>query len=139
MALLKSKSAVAWSEPIRSGHFLNREIVTAGTLHDLRGTVHWLPNSGDREFENETISMIDRAQPLPPFPDSMTEAKLDLIVPIYVRMPPYPRHYWPSGPPGPSDGGYAIRVLTDRKLEQEIPTNVGSGHRIPMQGPPFEK
>jgi hypothetical protein len=27
------------------------------------------------EFENEAISMIDRAQPLPPFADSMTEAK----------------------------------------------------------------
>jgi hypothetical protein len=38
------------------------------------------------------MSMIDGAEPLPPFPESMTEATLDLIVPIYViPTPPDPR------------------------------------------------
>ena len=124
----------------RSGHVLNREIVT---VNDSPSREIWRkPNH--TEFENEAISMIDCAQPLPPFPASMTEAKLDLIVPIYGRVEVMRPPTWivPPGapiPPGPSDDGYAIRVLTDRKLEQEIPTNVGSGHRIPMQGPPFEK
>jgi protein TonB len=74
----------------RSGHVLNREIVTVkiGPVAN-REIVH---NSGHQD--NEAIWMIDRAQPLPPFPDSMTEAKLDLIAPIYVPVkltPPQPR------------------------------------------------
>jgi protein TonB len=70
----------------RGGHVLNREIVTV----DHGASPEILRNSGHREFENEAISMIDRAQPLPPFPDSMTEAKLDLIVPIYGPEKPTP-------------------------------------------------
>jgi hypothetical protein len=67
----------------QSDHILNRQIATAGRVRD----------SG-YELENQMISLIDRAQPLPPFPASMAEAKLDLIVPIYraeIPTPPDPR------------------------------------------------
>ena len=55
----------------RSGHVLNREIVRS---------------SGHRELDNEVMSMIERAQPLPPFPASMPQAKLDLTVPIRFSL-----------------------------------------------------
>jgi protein TonB len=55
----------------RSGHVLNREIVHS---------------SGHRELDNEVMSMIDRAQPLPSFPASMSQAKLDLTVPIRFSL-----------------------------------------------------
>jgi protein TonB len=32
------------------------------------------------------MSMIERAQPLPPFPTSMPQAKLDLTVPIRFSL-----------------------------------------------------
>ena len=55
----------------RTGHVLNREIVRS---------------SGHRELDNEVMSMIERAQPLPPFPASMPQAKLDLTVPIRFSL-----------------------------------------------------
>jgi periplasmic protein TonB len=55
----------------RSGHVLNREIAHS---------------SGHRELDNEVMSMIERAQPLPPFPASMPQAKLDLTVPIRFSL-----------------------------------------------------
>jgi periplasmic protein TonB len=55
----------------RTGHVLNREIVRS---------------SGHRELDNEVMSMIERAQPLPPFPTSMPQAKLDLTVPIRFSL-----------------------------------------------------
>jgi periplasmic protein TonB len=55
----------------RSGHVLSREIVRS---------------SGYRELDNEVMSMIERAQPLPPFPASMPQAKLDLTVPIRFSL-----------------------------------------------------
>jgi len=55
----------------RAGHVINREI-----LH----------SSGYRELDNEVMSMIERAQPLPPFPASMPQAKLDLTVPIRFSL-----------------------------------------------------
>jgi periplasmic protein TonB len=55
----------------RSGHVLSREIVRS---------------SGYRELDNEVMSMIDRAQPLPSFPASMSQAKLDLTVPIRFSL-----------------------------------------------------
>ena len=55
----------------RSGHVLNREIARS---------------SGHRELDNEVMSMIERAQPLPPFPASMPQAKLDLTVPIRFSL-----------------------------------------------------
>jgi periplasmic protein TonB len=55
----------------RAGHVLNREIAHS---------------SGHRELDNEVMSMIERAQPLPPFPASMPQAKLDLTVPIRFSL-----------------------------------------------------
>jgi periplasmic protein TonB len=55
----------------RTGHVLNREIARS---------------SGHRELDNEVMSMIERAQPLPPFPASMPQAKLDLTVPIRFSL-----------------------------------------------------
>jgi len=55
----------------RSGHVLNREIVHS---------------SGHLELDKEVMSMIERAQPLPPFPASMTQSKLDLTVPIRFSL-----------------------------------------------------
>jgi periplasmic protein TonB len=55
----------------RTGHVLNREIVRS---------------SGHRQLDNEVMSMIERAQPLPPFPATMPQAKLDLTVPIRFSL-----------------------------------------------------
>jgi periplasmic protein TonB len=55
----------------RTGHVLARQIVRS---------------SGYRELDAEVMSMIERAQPLPPFPASMTQAKLDLTVPIRFSL-----------------------------------------------------
>jgi periplasmic protein TonB len=57
----------------RSGHVLNRKIVQS---------------SGHPELDNEVMSMIERAQPLPPFPATMPQAKLDLTVPIRFSIQP---------------------------------------------------
>jgi len=43
-------------------------------------------SSGHRELDDEVMSMIERAQPLPAFPASMPEAKLDLTVPIRFSL-----------------------------------------------------
>jgi len=43
-------------------------------------------SSGHPELDKEVVSMIERAQPLPPFPPSMTEEKLDLTVPIRFSL-----------------------------------------------------
>ena len=43
-------------------------------------------SSGYPELDAEVMSMIERAQPLPPFPPSMPEAKLDLTVPIRFSL-----------------------------------------------------
>jgi len=55
----------------RNGRVLAREIVRS---------------SGHPELDKEVISMIERAQPLPPFPATMTEDKLDLTVPIRFSL-----------------------------------------------------
>jgi periplasmic protein TonB len=55
----------------RTGHVLARQIVRS---------------SGHRELDNEVMSMVERAQPLPPFPASMPQAKLDLTVPIRFSL-----------------------------------------------------
>jgi hypothetical protein len=78
----------------RGGHVLNPEVVT---LADLRGTDPRY--SGHRELEDQAISMIDR--PLPPFPDSMTDAKLDLIVRMIFGQSTPPDIPEPSGPAFP--------------------------------------
>jgi len=55
----------------RSGRVLAHEIVHS---------------SGHSELDAEATAMLERAQPLPAFPASMTEAKLDLTVPIRFSM-----------------------------------------------------
>jgi TonB family protein len=55
----------------RNGHVLAREIVRS---------------SGHPELDKEVISMIKRAQPLPPFPPSMPQDQLNLTVPIRFSL-----------------------------------------------------
>src|ERR1700733_3091115 len=55
----------------RSGHVLARQIVKSSGFPDL---------------DQEVIAMIERAQPLPPFPPDMTDTKLDLTVPIRFSL-----------------------------------------------------
>ncbi len=55
----------------RTGHVLSRRV---------------LRSSGYPELDDEVMAMIDRAQPLPPFPPSMPELKLDLTVPIRFSL-----------------------------------------------------
>jgi periplasmic protein TonB len=38
------------------------------------------------DLDAEVIAMIERAQPLPPFPASMPQPKLDLTVPIRFSL-----------------------------------------------------
>jgi periplasmic protein TonB len=55
----------------RSGHVLAHQVVRSSGFPDL---------------DNEVMSMIERAQPLPPFPADMPDAKLDLTVPIRFSL-----------------------------------------------------
>jgi periplasmic protein TonB len=55
----------------RAGHVLSHQIVRS---------------SGHPELDAEVTSMIERAQPLPAFPASMTDDKLDLTVPIRFSL-----------------------------------------------------
>jgi protein TonB len=55
----------------RSGRVLARQIIHS---------------SGHRELDNEVMSMMERAQPLPPFPSSMPQATLELTVPIRFSL-----------------------------------------------------
>jgi periplasmic protein TonB len=43
-------------------------------------------SSGHPELDKEVVSMIERAQPLPPFPPSMPQEKLDLTVTIRFSL-----------------------------------------------------
>ena len=38
------------------------------------------------DLDAEASAMIERAQPLPPFPDSMTQDQLDLTVPVRFSL-----------------------------------------------------
>jgi protein TonB len=55
----------------RTGHVLAHQIVRS---------------SGHPELDAEVMSMIVRAEPLPPFPPTMTEPSLDLTVPIRFSL-----------------------------------------------------
>lgn len=55
----------------RNGHVLDQQIARS---------------SGHRELDNEVMSMIERAQPLPPFPANMPQATLGLTVPIRFSL-----------------------------------------------------
>ena len=43
-------------------------------------------SSGHADLDNEVMEMIKRAEPLPPFPASMTQARIDLTVPIQFSL-----------------------------------------------------
>jgi periplasmic protein TonB len=43
-------------------------------------------SSGYTDLDNEVMAMIMRAEPLPPFPASMTEPRIDLTVPIRFSL-----------------------------------------------------
>jgi periplasmic protein TonB len=43
-------------------------------------------SSGHAALDNEVLDMIMRAQPLPPFPESMTQTQIDLTVPIRFSL-----------------------------------------------------
>jgi len=47
---------------------------------------HIARSSGVSELDEEVLSMIQRAQPLPAFPPSMTQARMDLTVPIKFSL-----------------------------------------------------
>ncbi|MGA9006642.1 MAG: energy transducer TonB, partial [Xanthobacteraceae bacterium] len=55
----------------RSGHVLSHQIVQG---------------SGHPDLDAEASAMIERAQPLPPFPDSMSQDQLDLTVPVRFSL-----------------------------------------------------
>jgi len=55
----------------RDGHVLSRQIVTG---------------SGYPDLDAEVLTMIERAQPLPAFPASMTQAQQDFSVPIRFSL-----------------------------------------------------
>jgi protein TonB len=55
----------------RNGHVLSRRIVRS---------------SGHPDLDAEALAMVERAQPLPAFPASMTEAELDLTLPIHFSL-----------------------------------------------------
>jgi len=55
--------------------------------HDGRVLAHHIARtSGYAALDAEAMSMIERAQPLPPFPSSMTQDQLDLTVPIRFSL-----------------------------------------------------
>jgi protein TonB len=55
----------------RSGHVLTRSIARS---------------SGHPDLDNEVMAMIVRAEPLPPFPATMTQDRVDLTVPIRFSL-----------------------------------------------------
>jgi periplasmic protein TonB len=55
----------------RDGHVLSRRIVSS---------------SGFADLDAEVLALVERAQPMPAFPPSMTEAQLDLTVPIRFSL-----------------------------------------------------
>lgn len=55
----------------RNGHVVSRHIVHG---------------SGYADLDAEVLALVERAQPMPAFPPSMTEAQLDLTVPIRFSL-----------------------------------------------------
>jgi protein TonB len=55
----------------RDGHVVSRQIVAS---------------SGHPDLDAEVLTMVERAQPLPAFPASMTQAQQDFIVPIRFSL-----------------------------------------------------
>ncbi len=64
-------------------------VVLLGFSVDRNGRVlehRIVQSSGYADLDNEVMAMIERAQPLPAFPASMTQSKLDLTVPIRFSL-----------------------------------------------------
>lgn len=64
-------------------------VVLLGFSVDRNGHVlshHIIHSSGHADLDAEVMAMIERAQPLPPFPASMTQAQLDFTVPIHFSL-----------------------------------------------------
>jgi len=64
-------------------------VVVLGFSVDRNGYVlahRIVRSSGHSSLDDEVMAMIERAQPLPPFPPSMPEDKLDLTVPIRFSL-----------------------------------------------------
>jgi protein TonB len=64
-------------------------VVMLGFTVDRNGHVlahRILQSSGHPELDTEVSALIERAQPLPPFPPSMPEQQLDLTVPIRFSL-----------------------------------------------------
>jgi periplasmic protein TonB len=55
----------------RNGHVVSRQIIKS---------------SGYRDLDDEVLALVERAQPMPAFPPSMTEAQLNLTVPIRFSL-----------------------------------------------------
>jgi periplasmic protein TonB len=55
----------------RNGHVLSRRIISG---------------SGFADLDAEVLALVERAQPMPAFPPSMTEEQLDLTVPIRFSL-----------------------------------------------------
>jgi protein TonB len=47
---------------------------------------HIVRGSGYPELDQEVLAMVQRAQPFPPFPPEMTQARIDLAVPIRFML-----------------------------------------------------
>jgi TonB family protein len=123
----------------RSGHVLNCEVERT---------------SGDPEIDNEAMAIIERAQPLPPFPASMPQAKLNLTVPI--RFFAATRT---AAPPPLSSGvpretpKEECKLLSDREevrlcvqyplresllnslVDRDVPSTVGVRYNVPQSCP----
>jgi len=64
-------------------------VVLLGFSVDRNGRVlehRIVQSSGHADLDDEVMAMIERAQPLPAFPTSMTQSKLDLTVPIRFSL-----------------------------------------------------
>jgi protein TonB len=55
----------------RSGHVLNHRLDRS---------------TGHRDLDREVEAMLDRAQPLPPMPAEMTQAQIELVVPVQFHL-----------------------------------------------------
>jgi TonB family protein len=68
----------------RTGNVLDRQIVSS---------------SGYPELDEAVMSMVERTQPLPPFPSTMPERSLDLSVPIRFSIQPASAEPTPTSTP----------------------------------------
>lgn len=63
--------------------------VTLGVRIDRRGALvshRIIRGSGNSAFDEEALAIAQRAQPFPPFPGEMTQAYVDLVVPLRFSL-----------------------------------------------------